>query len=238
MTTAKTPQSSPDFMLPDVPEIPDEMMTSYDHLTENGSSHFLAQYLGNLETTLVAGGRYITAVLPSERADMTGSVYPDMLVAFNVDRAVYRARNGYVISEQGKPPDFVLEIGSRSTGRRDTVDKRVIYADLGIPEYWRFDETGHYHGARLAGDRLSDGRYEPITIDELPDGSLQGHSVVLNVELRWTSGQLGWYDPNTGEHVPTMESERAALAQEQQARTQAEAKVRELEEQIRQLRGE
>ena len=238
MTTAKTPKFPPDFTLPDVPEIPDEMMTAYDHLTENGSSHFLAQYLGNLETTLVAGGRYITAVPTSERADMTGLVYPDMLVAFDVDRATYRARNGYVISEQGKPPDFVLEIGSHSTGRRDTVDKRVIYAELGIPEYWRFDETGHYHGARLAGDRLVDGRYEPIRIDELPDGSLQGHSVVLNVNLRWISGQLGWHDPNTGEHVPTMESERAVLAQEQQARARAEARVRELEEQIRQLRGE
>ena len=245
MTTAKTPKFPPDFALPDVPEIPDEMMTAYDHLTEYGGSHFLAQYLGNLETTLVTGQRYISAVPTSERAGMTGLVYPDMLVAFNVDRAAYRARNGYIISEQGKPPDFVLEIGSPSTGRRDTIDKRVIYAELGIPEYWRFDEAGQYHGTRLAGDRLVDGRYEPIQIDELPDGSLQGHSPILNVNLRWVEGQLGWYDPSTGEHVPTMESEREARLreqqarmQEQQARARAEARIQELEEQLGQLRGE
>ena len=259
MTTAKTPKFPPDFTLPDIPEIPDEMMTAYDQLTENGSSHFLAQYLGNLETTLVVGQRYITRVPISERADMTGLVYPDMLVAFNVDRAAYRARNGYVISEQGKPPDFVLEIASRSTGRRDTIEKRVIYASLGIPEYWRFDETGQYHGTRLAGDRLVDGRYEPIRIDELPNGILQGHSTVLNVDLRWTEGQLGWHDPATGEHVATMASERAVRTQaearaaaereartqaearaaaEREARTQAEARIQQLEEQVRRLRGE
>ena len=252
MTTTNTPNAPPDFQLPDAPEIPDEKMTAYDHLTETGSAHFLAQHLGNLETTLVAGGRYITSMPTSERADMTGMVYPDLLVAFNVDPTAYRARNGYVISEQGKPPDFVLEVASRSTGRRDTHDKRVIYANLSIPEYWRFDETGQYHGARLAGDRLVDGQYVPIQIDELPDGSLQGHSAILNLDLRWTDRELGWHNPATGEHIATMSSEREVLTQEraariqaearadaaQQARVQAEARVQDLEDQLRQLRGE
>ena len=48
------------------------------------------------------------------------------------------------------------------------------YAALGIPEYWRFDETGKFHGARLAGDRLVQGRYEPVAIEEVEDGVLQG----------------------------------------------------------------
>ena len=188
----------------------------------------------------------------AELTSMAGAVYPDLMVAFDADPALYRAQNGYVISEQGKPPDFVLEVASRSTGRRDTVDKRIRYAELGVPEYWRFDETGQYHGARLAGDRLVDGRYEPIHIDELPDGSLQGHSVILNVDLRWIGGQLHWHDPATGERVASLESEREArleaqarTAAEQQARIQesearaaAEARVQELENQLRQLRGE
>ena len=69
------------------------------------------------------------------------------------DPEAYRGSNSYVISEQAKPPDFVLEIASRSTGRQDVVEKRAAYAGLGIPEYWRFDETGEFHGAHLAGDR-------------------------------------------------------------------------------------
>ena len=231
MTTAKTPKTPTILPLPDPPKTQDEKMTASLHLSITGSAYHLAQRLGNPTTTIVGSDLYITPIPTAERADMTGLVYPDLLVAFDADPAAYRAHNGFVISEQGKPPDFVLEVASRSTGRRDAVDKRVIYAGLGILEYWRFDETGRHHGTRLAGDQLVDGQYAPIAIDELPDGSLQGHSIILNVELRWTDGQLGWYDPATGEHVPTMESER-------EARAQAEARIRELEEQVRQLRGE
>ena len=142
---------------------------------------------------------------------MSGVPYPDLLVALNAYPAACRARNGYVISEQGKPPDFVLEIASASSGRRDTVDKRITYADLGIPEYWRFDENGRFHGTRLAGDRLVGGQYEPIQIDELSDGSLQGHSAILNVDVRWVEGHLVWYDPATGEPIATLDTVRQAF---------------------------
>ena len=57
-----------------------------------------------------------------------------------------------------------VPVRDRRTGRRDAVQKRSRYAALGIPEYWRFDETGEFHGTMLAGDRLMDGRYEPIPI--------------------------------------------------------------------------
>ena len=58
---------------------------------------------------------------------------PDLLIAFNVHPEAYRNNNGYIISEQGKPPDFVMEIPSRSTGREDATRKRDDYAALGIP---------------------------------------------------------------------------------------------------------
>ena len=63
-------------------------------------------------------------------------------MAFGVDPAAIFARNGYVISEVGKPPDFVLEVASESTGRRDYTHKRAIYAEYGVAEYWRFDRSG------------------------------------------------------------------------------------------------
>ena len=245
MTTAKTPQSPPFFQLPDPPEIQDEKMTASQHLSLNGNAYHLSQHLGNPDTTVVGAERYITPIPPSERGSMAGMVYPDLLVAFNAEPDLYLARNGYVISEQGKPPDFVLEVASRSTGRRDTVDKRISYADLLIPEYWRFDQDGQYHGARLAGDRLVNGVYEPIQVDDLPDGSLRGHSAVLNLYLRWADRDLLWCDPATGEPIASLESirraldeERRARAQERQARIQAEARVRELEDRLQQLRDE
>ncbi len=253
---AKTSQLTGRFRLPDPPEDPEDKMTSFDHLTINGNAyhlrqHLLAQHLGDPETTLVAGDRYMV-VRPTR--SLAGSRYPDLLVAFDADPAAYKDSNGYIIEEQGKPPDFAMEIASRSTGRTDATDKREDYAALGIGEYWRFDETGEYHGTRLAGDILVDGVYQPVALEELSDGSLQGYSPVLNLYLRWESGALLFYDPATGQPINTLESEsaradsaetragnaEARAAAEREARNAAEARanssearVRELEEQLR-----
>ena len=194
------------FVLPDPPEREPEDMTSFDHLTLNGSAHHLVQHLGNPQTTLVAGERYITREPGAPAEDRMA---PDLLVAFNADLQAYRDSNGYVISEQGKPPDFVLEIASRSTGQRDVEKKRPAYAALGITEYWRFDQTGDFHETWLAGDRLGEGRYEPIPIETVEEGVLQGYSSVLNLLIRWDHGELGWHDPETGHHIATFHQERA-----------------------------
>ena len=145
--------------LPDPPEREPDDMTSVQHLGENGNLHHLVQYLGNPETTIVSGERYI---VPAPGTPSNQRIAPDMLISFNSDPALYRQDNGYVISRQGKPPDLVMEIASERTGKNDVEDKPARYAALGIPEYWRFDETGGFHGSRLAGDRLVDGQYEPI----------------------------------------------------------------------------
>ena len=74
------------------------------------------------------------------------------------------------------------EVASRSTGHIDVQDKPVDYAALGIPEYWRVNETGESHGACLAGERLAGDHYKPIELLEFPDGSLESYSEVLNLE--------------------------------------------------------
>ncbi len=237
MTTAKPVASASPARsrLPDIPQRhPDEKMTSSKHLSVTGSAHHLIQHLGNPLTTLVSGDRWIIAT-PGTYAELAR--YPDLLVAFDVDPAAYEASNGYIISEQGKPPDFVLEVASESTGHRDVVDKREKYAIFEISEYWRFDETGEYHGTRLAGDRLVNGAYAPIDIDELPDGSLQGYSAALNLYLRWQDGQLLWIDPATGEHIATFDSERNRADRERNRADTAEARIRELEERLRLSEG-
>ena len=87
--------------------------------------------------------------------DLNVRVSPDVYLAFGVDAEAIRQRKLYLPWEVGKPPDWVLEIGSSSTGPEDVGRKRDIYARIGVPEYWRFDpQDGEYHGAKLAGDRL------------------------------------------------------------------------------------
>ena len=62
----------------------------------------------------------------------------------------------YVMCEQGKRPNFITEIAAHRSGREDTGNKHTGYAGLGVPEYWRFDQTGEFHRSRLPGDRLAD----------------------------------------------------------------------------------
>ena len=199
---------------PNPPRHPDEK-NSFRHLARTGSAHFLDLYFGDPATTVIDGEVYVA---PGPQSDIGELHAPDMLIAFNADTEACARHNAYVISEQGKPPDFVLEIGSPSTGRVDVEDKPAAYAALGIPEYWRFDETGACHGTRLAGDRLAGDRYEPIGIAERPDGSLEGHSAVLGLNLRWERGQLLWHDPETGRAVKDLAKVRQARLAKRQAR--------------------
>ena len=215
------------FRLPDIPQREPDEVTQFDQLFQDGTAHHIVQHLGNPDTTLVGADRWIIAE-PGTFRDLAR--YPDLLIAFDVDPELYRDSNGYIISEQGKPPDFVLEVASRSTADTDTGAKREDYAKLLIPEYWRFDETGQYHGTRLAGDHLVNGRYEPIPIDQLADDVLQGYSPALNLLLRWERGKLAFYDPATERHIVTYDDLLARAHA-------AEARVQQLEAELRRLRN-
>ena len=76
-----------------------------------------------------------------------------------------------------------------------------------------------------------DGVYEPIEIEQLTENTLQGYSDVLDLHLRWHDGRLEWHDPETGRHIVTLDDERARA-------DAAEARNRELEDELRRLRGD
>ena len=69
-------------------------------------------------------------------------VGPDFYFASGVDAPAIEGTKLYLPWEVGKPPDFVLEIASESTAGHDVTGKRRIYAEIGVPEYWRFDRSG------------------------------------------------------------------------------------------------
>ena len=241
MTTTRpaNPPAAPavPFRLPDIPERHPDDMTSYDNLHQYGASPNLIQYLGSPDTTIVSAEHYI---VPGPAYVAGESRYPDLLVAFDVDPAAYEARNGYIVSEQGKAPDFILEVASRRTASDDLEGKKDYYERLGVGEYWLFDGKGEFYRFTLRGYRLERGRYQPIPTPEVRPGAVQGHSAALNLNLRAEDGYLGWYDPSTEEHIPTLQSqteraeaERAARIQE---RARAETRIQELEAEIRRLR--
>ena len=212
MTTAdttgrvKAPQADNPFRLPDPPEREPEDMTSAKHLAETGNMHHLKLHLGNPETTIVKSELYLALGRRGSGAEFR---VPDLLIAFEANPELYERNNGYVVSEQGKPPEFVLEIASPSTRAEDNAGKRDFYARHEVVEYWRFDEEDRPNRVRLAGDRLAGGHYEPIAVEELDDGVLQGYSAALNLHLRWEQGELRWHDPATGRHILTYDDQRA-----------------------------
>ena len=111
-------------------------------------------------------------------------------MAFNVSPELYAEHNGYLLSEQGKPPDFVMEVASPSTASNDTGVKRDEYAALGIPEYWRSTAQATTNGQKLTGEVLEGDSYSPLPVEEIAPGILQGYSPALDLLIRWEHGRL------------------------------------------------
>ena len=202
-----------------------------------------------------------------KEGDLNARVAPDCFALIGGNVASLWANNRYLIWEVGKAPDFVLEIGSPSTWRKDLGEKRDLYASLGVLEYWMFDPSGGEHyGFALRGETLVDGEYRPLDMREDADGGVSGRSAVLNLELHWGEGRLRFYDPVGGNWLENMEetgaraefaevraeSERVArqvaeaqaksaetrVENERLARESAESRVAELESELRRIRGQ
>ena len=180
-------------------------------------------------------------------------VSPDCYIAFDVSMESIERFNTYRIWEMGKPPDFVLEIGSPSTATTDLIRKRELYAEIGIMEYWRFDSTGgDFYLEPLVGEQLVEGEYRRLDLEHEQGGRVRGHSEVLGLDICWEDGHLRVYDPATDRWLRNYwdvyaqaDAEQAArefaearIEVERAARESAEARLAEVEAELRRLRGE
>ncbi len=249
-------------LIPDVPEPPEDGMQQND-TTIHLNAILMARY-ANDPDVLVAG----PATNVIYNSEVPGSVIvPDCYVVFGVpdERMIKRDRRSYRVDEWDAVPAFVAEVASPSTASRDLNEKRDIYAQMGVQEYWRFDITGgEYYGEPLVGERLVDGEYRRIDQHDEPDGSVWSRSDVLGVDF-WCIPDSDGYtefrlkDTVSGEWLNTLiEAEQARFAAEQArlveretrlaaearaeqeltARQTAEERAAELEAELRRLRGE
>jgi Uma2 family endonuclease len=100
---------------------------------------------------------------------------PDVFVVLGVPK---RLRKSWVVWEEGKGPDVVIELLSESTASIDRGKKKQIYQDqLRVPEYFWYDPFSE----ELAGFRLHSGIYEPIRPNE------RGHLVSQMLQLALVS---------------------------------------------------
>ena len=205
------------------PEFPPrDDMNNPIYLYRPSHIYTLELHVGNPETTIVLG-EVPVGWTPGQSA---GIRRPDLLVADNVKRALIIEQWGYAIDQQGKPPDFVLEVASATTGENDYTAKRRDYEAYGIPEYWRFDPSGgEYHDVALAADRLVDGVYQPIEIEWLDENRCRGYSEFLGLYVCWEYGELRWYNPETESYLRTHADEVERAEAEREARTAAEERA-------------
>ena len=150
------------------------------------------------------------------------SVAPDVFVVFGVED---RMRQRYLVWKEGKAPDFVLEVASKSTWREDLGPKRDIYARLGVKEYWVYDPTGEYFTPVLQGLRLAGGAYVRQLAVTSPDGALTLTSETLGLELRAQDGEMRFRDPATGQVLLSQNEEHVARREEAVARRAAEVRA-------------
>ena len=222
------------------PEYLREDMRQAEPIDESG--HLLRDHFSVRPNTVVDTGGFVFYD-PDDL--IRGRVRPDVYVVFGVDTESILERDGYVIHEAGKPPDFALEVASISTRRRDTGAKRILYARIGIGEYWRFDPTGGRHyGYPLAGDILADGAYQPLDLTLEDDGMLWGYSQTLDLCLCAKDRRLLYYDRKSGSYLRSVGEERAAhrltASERDQAATERDealAEAERLREELRRLRG-
>lgn len=161
-----------------------------------------------------------------ERGNRKALVVPDAFVVFGVEA---NPDLSYKLWEHGRVPDFVLEVLSRHTWRKDVHHKPRLYADLGVREYWLYDpyRTRRDGGAMLEGRRLvAEGNWAPVARCPADAGFV---SEVLDLDILLVDGRLRLRDRETGEIVPdlaeSIELSRQSnkLADEQTARADEEA---------------
>ena len=151
-----------------------------------------------------------------EEGNPRNRIAPDVLVAFGVGT---HGRSSYLVWEEGKPPDWVLEVASPSTAAKDLDFKRRAYAAMGVPEYWLFDPKGDVFPPgqpQLQGLALSDGGYVRLA-PRLADGLEMIRSGVLGLDLRAEGEFIRMRDPATRADI-LHQRELKALAERETAR--------------------
>jgi Uma2 family endonuclease len=151
------------------------------------------------------------------RGNRRKHISPDVLVTVGVPKQP--PRDYYLVWNEGKAPDFVIEITSKSTKQEDKKKKFEIYRDiLKVSELFLFDPTEDYLDPALQGFRLARGNYVPI---KPIAGRLPSRIVGLHLERDGTKLRL--FDPAKGKRLLTrLEGREAAERRADEERSRAE----------------
>ena len=155
---------------------------------------------------------------------------PDFFAVLEVPKG---ERRSWVVWEEGKAPDVVIELLSDSTAEQDKNEKKLIYQNqLRVSEYFWFDP---FKPDDWAGFFLQKGVYQPLIPDE--QNQLVSQSLGLALQ-RWQGSYKGidatWLRWATlkGELLPTYEEQERLRAEQERLRAEQE-RLRAEQERLR-----
>jgi Uma2 family endonuclease len=178
----------------------------------------LIPWLSEREDGFIGGNMFVYYSLAQVRnKDFKG---PDFFAVLGVPKG---ERRSWVVWEEGKAPDVVIELLSDSTSQADKNFKKLIYQNqMRVPEYFWYDP---FNPDDLAGFSNDKGIYQPIVANA--QNQLVSQSLGLGLQL-WQGNYKGinatWLRWGTllGELLPTPEEkerQRADKAESQLLQT-------------------
>jgi Uma2 family endonuclease len=209
----------------------------------------LQAYFAGRNDVYVAGNQFMYWIEGNPRQ----RVAPDIYVVFGVPKRPWRPT--WKVWEEGKAPDVIFELTSRSTVGEDIYRKYRLYQRLGVKEYILVDVLRDYLVQPVMLHRLKGNDYDLIPNERPNDREWWAHSELLGLHVVVRAEDEGYqvllWDPISRRFLPSpqqtteeyldllsqvQEAERRA-EEEAQRRAQLEARLRELEEELRRRGG-
>ncbi|MEH1777678.1 MAG: Uma2 family endonuclease [Nostoc sp.] len=224
---SETTLAAPDIQLPPTQaELPDDdgiPMESPRHKAQMDLLiDALIPWLEEREDGFIGGNMFVYYSLAQVRnKDFKG---PDFFAVLEVPKG---ERRSWVVWEEGKAPDVVIELLSDSTAQADKNEKKLIYQNqMRVPEYFWYDP---FNPNDLAGFSNEKGAYQAIVINA--QNQLVSQSLGLALQL-WQGSYKGinatWlrWAILAGELLPTPEEkERQRAEQERQRADKVESQL-------------
>lgn len=190
----------------------------------NDSIKSLQFHFENEENVYVTGN----IMFYTHEGNPTKVTSPDLIVVRGVkkgDRRVFKLW-------EEKPPTVVIEFSSRKTWKEDLQKKWKLYQDIGVSEYYIFDPEYDYLEEPLLAYKLINGELVEV---EVKDRKV--YSEALELEVVDTGVTLRFFNPKTGEFLPTPLEEHRARLYEQEARERAEEELARLRSELEQMKN-
>jgi colicin import membrane protein len=163
---------------------------------------------------------------------------PDIMVILGVRRRI--DCTSFHVKKEGVRPVLIVEVTLRATRVIDVKTKVEEYALAGVPNYVVADArgTGKRRRLKLISYQLDNGAYKSVPLDKRGRAWLQPVGLWLGTTANpETEGdRLVLIDPATEKEIGDYTTISRALATAAQAKNESEARIRELEAEVRRLR--